>query len=270
MDFAHDSGGWKVGFGSCKVHAWPYITPPMNPHSMWKGDLEMKSIARLYPSLAILLLLAAPAFAQNQYRFEVFGAGNFPLDKDFQLGLPQFSPPMQGSHQYSPGVRGGVRFGVDFKRYWGEDIVYSYGSNASKIVNSTSGIEWPFTVRSHQFAVNALLYPGGLGENGSVAPYVTAGVGATFFVISPETVNTGMEGGLGNLRSENVFAFNAGGGIRARISRRFGIRVDARDYMTRSPRFGLPEKSDDPDALVFPASGVFHQIEASFAFIIYF
>jgi len=53
----------------------------MNPHSMWKGDQEMKSIARLYPSLAILLLLAAPAFAQNQYRIEVFGAATSPLTK---------------------------------------------------------------------------------------------------------------------------------------------------------------------------------------------
>jgi hypothetical protein len=46
--------------------------------------------------------------------------------------------------------------------------------------------------------------------------------------------------------------------------------VDVRDYMTRPPRFGLPEKSDDPDAVVFPASGVFHQIEASFAVVFYF
>ena len=237
---------------------------------MWKGNQEMKSIARLYPSLAILLLLAAPAFAQNQYRIEVFGGGNFPIDKDFLIGEPQFSPPMQGSHEYSQGVRGGVRFGVDFKKYWGEDIIYSYGSNATRIINSTSGIEFPFTVKSHQFAVNALLYPGGAGEDSKVAPYVTAGVGATFFVISPETVNAGLESGLGNLHSENVFAFNAGGGIRARVSRRIGIRVDVRDYMTRPPRFGLPEKSDDPDAVVFPASGVFHQIEASFAVVFYF
>jgi len=54
------------------------------------------------------------------------------------------------------------------------------------------------------------------------------------------------------------------------LSRHAGIRLDARDYMTRTPRFGLPERSDDPGAMVFPASGVFHHIEASVGFIYYF
>jgi len=40
--------------------------------------------------------------------------------------------------------------------------------------------------------------------------------------------------------------------------------------MSRCPRFGLPEKSDNPNATVFPASGIFHQIEASFGFVFYF
>lgn len=237
---------------------------------MWKGESVMRSFARLYPSLAILLLLTAPAFAQNQYRFEVFGAVNLPKDKDFQIGLPQFSPPVSGAHKYSEGARGGIRVGVDFKKHWGEDIIYSYGSNATKIVNSTGGSEFPFTVRSHQFAVNALWYPAGLGADKKIYPYLTAGGGGTFFVVSPETVNNAAEMGLGKLHTENVFAFNAGGGIRAQLSRRFGFRVDARDYMTRTPRFGLPEHSDDPTALVFPTSGVFHQIEVSFAFVYYF
>lgn len=233
----------------------------------------MKTMARFYPSFAILLFMVAPAFAQNQYRFELFAAGNLPKDKDFLIGLPQFSPPVQGTHQYSAGVRGGIRVGVDFKKHWGEDFIYSYGANASKIVNTTSGTSaapFPFTVRSHQFAINALWYPAGLDAGKKVAPYVTAGGGGTFFVVSPETVNAALEAGLGKLHTENVFAFNAGGGLRMQLSRHAGLRIDARDYMTRTPRFGLPEHSDDPSALVFPASGVFHQFEFSFAFVYYF
>jgi hypothetical protein len=230
----------------------------------------MKTIARCYPSLAILFFMVAPAMAQNQYRFEVFAAGNIPKDKDFFIGLPQFTPPVQGTHQYSVGVRGGVRVGVDFKKHWGEDVIYSYGTNATKIVNTTANAEFPFTVRSHQFAINALWYPTGVDSDKKIVPYVTAGGGATFFVVSPETVNAALEAGLGTLHTENVFAFNAGGGLRMRLSKHAGFRIDARDYMTRTPRFGLPEHSDDPSALVFPASGVFHQFEASFAFVYYF
>jgi len=214
--------------------------------------------------------MIAPAYAQNQYRFELFGAGNFPKDKDFLVGLPQFSPPISGTHQYSAGVRGGVRVGVDFKKHWGEDVLYSYGTNASKLVSSTGGAQFPFTVRSHQFAINALWYPAGLGAKKAVFPYLTAGVGGTFFVLSPETVNAALEAGFGKLRTENVFAFNAGGGIRWQFSRHIGFRADGRDYMSRTPRFGLPKNSDDPAALVFPTTGVFHQFEVSLAFVYYF
>ncbi len=230
----------------------------------------MKPIARFYFILGIMVVTAVPMFAQTQYRLEFFAAGNFPKDKDFYIGLPQYDPPMIGSHQYSPGVRGGVRMGADFKKHWGEDIIYSYGANASVIVNSTSGSRFAFTVRSHQMAINALWYPTGLDAKKKVFPYLTAGVGGTFFVVNSRTVSEALAAGLGKLHTENVFTFNAGGGIRMQMSKHIGVRLDGRDYMSRTPRFGLPESSDDPAAVVFPTTGVFHQFEASFAFIYYF
>jgi opacity protein-like surface antigen len=230
----------------------------------------MKTIARFCPSLAILFLIVAPAFAQTRYRFELFGAGNFPKDEDFLIGLPQFSPPIEGSHEYSRGVRGGIRVGADFKKYWGEDITYSFGTNATRIVNFTSGARFPLNERIHQFAVNALWYPAGADNKRRIFPYLTAGVGGTFFVLKPETVNAALEAGLGSLHTENLFAFNAGGGIRLRLTRHLGVRYDVRDYMTHAPRFGLPVSSNDPSAFVFPARGVFHQFEASFAFVYHF
>lgn len=230
----------------------------------------MKTIVRFYLVIGILLVAAVPVFAQTQYRLEFFAAANLPKDKDFYIGLPQYTPAMVGSHQYSAGVRGGVRMGADFSKHWGEDISYSYGANASVIVNSTSGSRFAFTVRSHQVAFNALLYPAGLDAKRKVFPYLTAGVGATFFVVNARTVSEALAAGLGKLHTENVLAFNAGGGLRMHMSKHLGVRLDARDYMTRTPRFGLPESSDDPAAVVFPTSGVFHQFEASIAFIYYF
>jgi hypothetical protein len=167
-------------------------------------------------------------------------------------------------------VRGGGRLGADFKKYWGEDIIYSYGYNFSKIQNSTGGGHFSLPTRSHQIAFNALWYPAGADKNTKVAPYLTAGGGGTFFVITSVTVDAAKEAGLGTLHSENIFAFNAGAGLRMRCSRHAGFRVDGRDYMSRVARFGMPEHSDNPNALVFPASGVFHNIEVSFAFVYYF
>jgi opacity protein-like surface antigen len=247
------------------------ILPPRQLQPSWKGEFEMKTMARFFVSMALLLVLVAPAFAQTQYRFEVFGAGGFPLDKDFEIGLPQFSPPVHGVLKFSAGARGGVRFGADFWKHWGEDIIYSYGrNNPCKIVNSTAGTDLAFPVPSHQIAFNALWYPGGSDEDTRFAPYLTTGVGATFFVVTSDTAVAVRESGMGNLRTENVFAFNAGGGLRTRLSKHAGIRIDGRDYMSRVPRFGLPEHSNNPSAMVFPASGVFHNIEISFGFVYYF
>jgi hypothetical protein len=40
--------------------------------------------------------------------------------------------------------------------------------------------------------------------------------------------------------------------------------------MSRAVRYGLPKESNDPNATVFPISGIFHQFEISFAFVYYF
>jgi hypothetical protein len=123
------------------------------------------------------------------------------------------------------------------------------------------------------FSYNALWYPAGASDakkKKGAFPYLTAGVGGAFHSLAQKTVNQGLESGLGTLRTENVFAFNAGGGVRVRINSVWGIRIDARDYMSRAVRYGLPKTSSDPSATVFPVGGVFHQIEISFAFVYYF
>ena len=237
-----------------------------------KGKISMYQKARFFIPLAVLLL-ACPALAQTQYRFEVFAAANLPQDKHFEIGYPQSSTPMKGTYQWSPGARGGVRFGADCWGHWGQDFNYSYGANATKIVNNFNGGAFGFTVHTHQFSYNLLWYPSSLDKGKKVFPYLSAGVGGTFYMLEQATVNEALDpnrAGLGKLRNESIFAFNAGGGIRFRINSVWGFRIDARDYISNPPRFGLPERSDDPTTVVFPVTGLFHQIEASIAFVYYF
>lgn len=168
-------------------------------------------------------------------------------------------------------VGGGVRLGADGMGHWGQDLCYSYGTNPSKIVTSLGS--FGFTSRTHQFSYNALWYPRKVTAKGRVFPYLTAGAGGTFYQLSQSTMNQALDpnrGGLGTLHNENVFSFNAGGGVSIRINSVYGFRIDVRDTMSRAVRYGLPKASSDPSAIVFPLSGIFHQIEASFAFIYYF
>jgi len=233
----------------------------------------MLNSVRFSVTLATLLLFVVPLMAQNDVRLELFGGVNFPKDKDFEIGFPQSSVPLQGTHEFSPGGRGGVRIGVDGKGHWGQDIDYSYGTNASKIVNHTTGGQFAFTSRTHQISLNGLWYPGGLDPKKKVFPYLTVGVGGTFYALTQTVVNEALDpnrAGLGKLRNENIFAFNAGAGVRVKINNLYGFRIDFKDYMTRAVRYQLPKASNDPSATVFPIGGLFHQYMVSFSFVYHF
>lgn len=221
--------------------------------------------------VALLMLMVATASSQERkYRFEFFGQATRPLDKHYEIGYPQSSSPVPGEHQFSWGGGGGVRMGIDGAKYWGQDYLYSYNSNATKIVDSNR--KFAFTNRFHQACSNVLFYPFSL-EQKRFFPYLTAGVGATFVSITQKTIGEAIDperGNIGKMEGEVIFAFNAGTGLRIRANDRWGIRFDFRDYMSRPLRYGLPECSDCSDEPIFPVSGVFHQLTASFAVVIHF
>ncbi len=227
----------------------------------------MKRLASLIIVFAGLLIFTAAAHAETNYRFELYGAAAFPMHKDFEIGPPQVFGLIPGQEEFTTGVRGGIRFGVDGLERWGQDFTYSYGLNDAKILIDQSG-EFAFTSRSHQFAYNALFYPGGLKRK--LVPFVTAGVGGTIFTVSDKTVNQGYFAGFGKLEPHTSFAFNAGGGFRCQINDVFGLRFDVRDWMSHPPRYGIPTSSEFSDVMTLPVSGVFHQVETSVGFVIHF
>jgi opacity protein-like surface antigen len=226
----------------------------------------MKQYVCCMVALTGLLILATSAYAETSYRFELYGAGNLPIDKNFYIGLPQSTVPLDGEHRFSLGVRGGLRVGVDGSGRWGQDIIYSYGTNAANIVVVSNG-DFAYTQRAHQFAYNAVFYPGGLSHSKKAFPYLTAGAGGAIFTLSQKAIREAMDMGLGQLKTHTTFAFNVGGGVRYQFNDRCGIRFDLRDWMSHPPRYGIPAESTDPDSFVFPVKGVFQQVEFSIGLV---
>ncbi len=220
-----------------------------------------KALRILVPLLAVLTAL--PAYAQEnpkKYRFEFFGGLNLPLNKDFEIGFPQSVPMIQGKHEFSPGGIGGVRFGIDGRRYWGQDYAYSYSAGFSRL--TTAAGRFSITNHFHQASSNLLFYPASLDRR-HFFPYLTAGAGATFVTVSRDTITEAVNSGFGSLKSETIFAFNAGAGVRFRLSDRVGLRLDARDYMSRALRYGRKVEA-------LPVAGVFHQIAGTVGLVIHF
>jgi hypothetical protein len=232
----------------------------------------MNKTARSFLPL-VVVLFSIPALASSRYRLEFFAAGNMPQEKKFEIAYPQSTVPMKGTYEWSPGARGGIRFGSDYQRHWGGDFEYSYGANATRILNHYNGGRFGFTVHSHQFSYNLIWYPRTLDSERRVFPYFSGGAGTTFYQLSPSTTNEALDpnrAGLGKLRNESIFTYNVGGGLRFRINSVWGLRLEVRDYISAPPRYGLPETSDDANQIVFPVHGQFHQIQASVAFVYYF
>jgi opacity protein-like surface antigen len=230
----------------------------------------IKSLRILIPSLVVFFATTLPLCAQGnekKYRFEFFGGVNVPVDKHFEIGPPQSSGLVEANHDFSVGGQGGVRFGIDGARYWGMEYAYSYGSNAGRLTTSAGTLAFP--THFHQASSNLLFYPWGLDRR-KVFPYVTAGLGATFVIISQDTITEAINAGIGPLESETIFAFNAGVGVRFRLSERLGLRLDGRDYMSRALRYGIPQDSNDPFDTVLPVGGVFHQVSGTVGIVIHF
>ncbi len=231
----------------------------------------MRKLVRiLLASLAFMLLIPHAQSAEKKYRFEFFGGVSYPIEKTFVIGAPQAVVPIEGKQTFSWGGMGGVRFGIDGRRYWGQDYTYSYSQNATRL--ETDFGRFSFTNRVHQASTSVLFYPWSL-ERRRFFPYATAGVGATWVTVSQRAITESMnplEAGFGPLKTEVIAAFHAGMGTRIRLNERFGLRLDARDYMSRALRYGLPQSSTDPTAVVLPVSGVFHQIALTFGLIVHF
>jgi len=232
----------------------------------------MNKTFRLLAFAAVVVGLAVPGLAadEKKYRFEFFGGATMPIDKNFQISYPQTSQPIKGTQDFSVGPRGGVRFGIDGARHWGQDYCYSYGTNPSRI--STDAGSFSFTNHFHEATTNILYYPGNI-EKRKVHFFLTAGLGAMWVTVNRDAIQEALDpggAGIGEIRNEVKFSFNAGAGVRFRLSDRYGFRIDVRDYMSPALRYGLPESSSDPNAVVFPVENTFHQLFASFSFVIHF
>ncbi len=234
--------------------------------------IQMTKTIRVLLLIAVVVGLAMPGIAadEKKYRFEFFGGASWPVSKHFTIGYPQSLEPIQGDQDFSIGPRGGVRFGIDGARHWGQDYTFSYGQNASSVNTPVGSL--PFTNHFYEATTNVLYYPQSfVGHKTNF--FLTAGLGAMWVTVNDSALKNApivFQAAIPELQNEVKFSFNAGMGVRFRLSERFGVRFDVKDYMSPAIRYGLPASSQDPNAVVFPVENTFHQLFASFSLVIHF
>ena len=223
----------------------------------------------------VFVLLPGAALAQLKDNLEVnlFGGGSVYSDKKFEIGFPQSTLPVQGAFKLNKAIRGGLRVGVYTRGHWSEEFFYSYEpSTAHFIRRSAPSNSVDLRLGIHNYGITALYY---LREDESykIRPFLSIGVGGTFYRLTPEAASFArdpLRGNIQGITNSNDLALNYGFGVKTRASGWLGFRADVRGFLGRTPKFGFPSESTDPNATVFPASGAIHNGEASVGLVFYF
>jgi hypothetical protein len=168
--------------------------------------------------LALLTLAAAPILAQVG---EISVSGGVS-----RLGsrIGSVSQAANDFFEMSSGFRLAFRFTINPKQFFGHEFGYAY--NRSKLQPETGGTDADrVTVPIHQGFYNFLLYA--TPEGSRVRPFATGGAHFSSFFPPGASVYYGNQ--------ETKFGVNYGGGIKARATDVFGIRLDLRQYLTPKP-----------------------------------
>jgi opacity protein-like surface antigen len=116
-----------------------------------------------------------------------------------------------------------LRMTINNSRFFGHEFGYAYNRSSLKVGGQSIGMP------IHQGFYDFLLYA--TKEGTKVRPFAAGGVGFSSFFPPGASVFSG--------NGVTKFGFNYGAGIKVRVSDSFLIRLDARDYTTGKPDFGI-------------------------------
>jgi opacity protein-like surface antigen len=173
--------------------------------------------------LALALCASTHAFAQVA-EFSVSG-GQSRL-RNNGIGTLSTTGGTKDDVQLRDGFRLGFRLTLNNWRFFGHEFGYGYNRTQFRIAGSPPQ---DYGTAIHQGFYDFLVYAAPEGKR--VRPFAAGGGQFSNFIFPGGSVSQG--GG------STKFGFNYGGGIKARVSQMFMIRLDLRQYQSGKP-FGFP------------------------------
>ena len=169
------------------------------------------------------LLLAVPAWRQA---LEMAVGGGVSRLTNGGLGKVDAASAQQDDYSLKGGFRLVMRMTMNSGDFKGHETGYAY--NRTQLVQNGEGASSQTGMAIHQGFYNYLLYP--TREGSRIRPFAAGGVHFANYVPPGASATSG--GG------STKFGVNYGGGIKIRVSERFLLRFDARQFLNPKP-FGL-------------------------------
>ena len=171
----------------------------------------------------LLLLLAIPAWSQA---IEMAVGGGVSRLTNAGLGKLNASSTLRDDYSLKGGFRMVMRMTLNSGDFTAHETGYAY--NRTQLVQNGEGSSSQTGMAIHQGFYNYLLYP--TREGSRIRPFAAGGVHFANYVPPGASATSG--GG------STKFGVNYGGGLKIRVSERFMLRFDARQFLNPKP-FGL-------------------------------
>jgi opacity protein-like surface antigen len=168
----------------------------------------------------LLVLLTIPVWGQA---LEMAVGGGVSRLSNAGLGKVDPLSLQQDDYSLKGGYRIVMRMTFNSRQFAGHETGYAY--NRTQLVQHNLGSTAETGMAIHQGFYNYLLYP--TREGSRIRPFGTGGVHFANFVPPGSSATSG--GG------STKFGVNYGGGLKIRVSERFQLRFDVRQYRTPKP-----------------------------------
>jgi opacity protein-like surface antigen len=218
------------------------------------------------------LCLSTTTVRAQGYRFFIMGGASSLTDqRSFGEG-PSGTSVIPYSSRYAGGGKAIAGVEVRLNKIFGVEGSYGFGQNnleLSYLIYHPVEVQ-AYGVRNSRFSADIVGHVPGAWRG--IRAYGV--VGPEFDLFSPTSSAQTLAEKQGfafatsaKLASEGHPGFNAGVGIDYKVASKVDLRLDVREHMTGSPRFGLPTAATTTSAAYFPVGGPAYDLEYSIGLV---
>lgn len=229
------------------------------------------TLALLGQSAIFLNAQNSGPFAPAHWELSWFTGVNFGQEKTASTLVTGGQTRREVIRDAASGYLVGIRITENRGRRFSAELDYTMANQPFGFVNLSSGIGRLDLEHRVHTAVYSVLY-NLLSPRAALRPYVAVGLGASFFEVDGDAKDAAELEGI-SLTDRWKLAGSWGGGLKWRLGESWGVRFDARDVITGTPDYGLPDTATFFQGLVGPAfrpDGLLHNWQVSTGFSFYF